>query len=318
MNVTEVVAWLANAHCGNMYPKREEELDKSLPYFEIDKDATGRPKVSMFNYETADNAPRMPYVASYLVQQVLPFVNGDVRGFYNIQLHDSYTYLDEGKDYTNVFTFSKFKGDKGPVLLPDTYMMGNYNNQLRNIVDPYDWESKIRKIVWAGTTTGKRKPADNKRIGTCVWSLNKKHFCDFHITNIAQMTSQDARDAIPRFDEITSEPKSQADQMRYRYQLVMDGNTCPWNMWNYATKSLVMKMNSPEMLWYYPCLQDNTHFVGVDTNTMENCFRHFENNKKDATRIVETANRFVKDMLTPLSTQAYTISLFESIADNRS
>lgn len=317
MNVSESIEWLAKAHSGNMYPKRKEDVDASLPFFEIDKDEFGRHKVIIHNYQSADNAPRMPYVATYISQNVLPFIEGDVRGFYNIQLHDSYTYLQDGKDYTNVFTFAKFKNDKGPVLLPDTYMMGNYNQQLNTIVDPYPWETKLSKVVWAGTTTGKRNPLENERIKMCLWSLNKKHLCDFHITNVAQMDLQTVQDSIPQFNDITSPPISQTEQMKYRYQLVMDGNTCSWNMWNYATQSLVLKASSREMLWYYPCLQDKTHFVDVSTENMEKVVRYYESNKNESRRITDNANRFVKEMLTPLSAQSYTMSLFENIASNK-
>jgi len=318
MNTKETVDWFATAHSGTMYPKRKEELDGRLPYFEIVKNAYDRYDVVGYNYERADNAPRMPYLTEYLKHNVLPFLEGgcDATGCYPVQLHDSYTYLNDGLDYKDVFTFAKYKDDKGPVLLPDMYMIGNWGNAHRTIRDTTPWNDKKKAIVWKGTTTGKRVPKDNERIKMCLWALDKKNFCEFNITNVAQMEPDKVLSQVPRFPEIYGKPMNQEEQMKYRYHLVMDGNTCSWNVWNFLTKSLVFKHKSREMLWYYPLLRDKTHFVEVEKGTIENAFRYYENNGTEAQWITCNANRFSDLMFNPYITQQYTISLFESIAHN--
>ena len=273
----------------------------------------------MFNYETADNAPRMPYIKEYLEHQVFPFVDRscDLTGYYSIQLHDSYTYLDDGKNYDNVFTFAKYKKDKGPVLFPDSYMMGNWGGQHNTLRDDIEWKNKKNKVVWKGTTTGNTDPIKNERIKTCLWSLKHRDICEFNITNVAQMNPGDALQKIPNFRDIFSKQMNQQEQMNYKYHLSMDGNTCNWSVWPYFTKSLVFKYTSSEMLWYYPVFRNETHFVEVDRNSIVKQFDYYENNPREAQFIVENANRFAKEMFNPVVTQRYTINLFESIAHNK-
>jgi hypothetical protein len=125
MNSTETIQYQAQLNAVKCYPKRKEEVNASLPYFEIYKDNYNRYDIRAYNYEKEDNAPRMPYIQNYLKNSILPNVDKqiDVSGFYNIELHDSYTYRNNGLDYSNVLTFAKFKQDKGPVLIPDIYQM---------------------------------------------------------------------------------------------------------------------------------------------------------------------------------------------------
>lgn len=319
MNKKETIEWLADVQSTNMYPKRRDQVNETIPFFEIFRNNFGRYDMNCYNYEQADNAPRMPFVKNYLTHQILPFLSSkcDVSGFYNIQLHDSYCYLNDSKDYTNVFTFTKFKIDKGPVLLPDSYMMGNWGNQLNNISDNLPWESKQSKIIWKGTTTGNTNPKLNQRIKTCLWGLTKPDITEFNITNIAQMSVESVLESVPNFRDIYGQPMNQNEQMKFRYHLSMDGNTCNWSVWPYCTKSLVFKYKSPEMLWYYPIMQNKTHFVEVDIKNMEDQFQYYENNQKEAEFIIKNANEFSKSMFNPLVTQNYTIRIFENISQNR-
>jgi hypothetical protein len=155
MDLTETIEYLAQANSGTCYPKRSvEDIDKRLPYFSLNK-LYGKYEINMFNYEYHDNAPRMPYVLNYLATKVLPFVKGDLSGYYNIQLHDTYTYLNDGHDYKDVLCFGKRKNDKGPVQIPDCYLLNNWGGKYQGWInettcDPLNWKKdKMSKIVFA-------------------------------------------------------------------------------------------------------------------------------------------------------------------------
>lgn len=319
MNQNEAVKFLASSFASRCYPKRLEDVNQELPFFEVKKDDSGRYDATGYNYAGHDNEPRMEYVLQYLKGCVFPNIEKacNIEGYYNIELHDAPTYLNNGKDYKDCLVFAKDKRDKTPVLIPDPYMMGNWGNQLPYINDSMPWDKKLSRLVFCGTTTGNRDPKLNQRIQTCIWALNKKHFCDFYITKIAQMDPEKVFQGVPRFDEVYRKPLSIADQIQYRYHLVMDGNTCRYDVFPYKTNTVVFKHVSNDMLWYYPMLRKGIHFAEVDKNSLENTFMFYQNNPSDASHVMYNANVFAENFFKPLVAQQYTVSLFENIGWNR-
>ena len=328
MNFDEHVSWLARVNSGKCYPKRLDDIDKSLPYFKVSKNMMDKYVCEPFNFETHDNAPRMPYVLRYLLDNVFPYVRGDVSGYYNIQLHDHYSYLKDGKCYDNVLCFGGMKGceigGKWTVQLPDCYFMGNWGGKYDKFWDDAIWENKKKKVVFAGTTTGSREPKENVRINTCLWALDegRDRYCDFWITNIAQMDAKKIFTDLPRFRYVFRPPVPLEEQMKYRYMLGIDGNTCRWNPDVYFMKTLSLCLPSQDTLWYSSMFKDGEHFVEV--NTLENhpksltkTFKYYESNMCDAVRIIENANQLAKMLFNPEVCQKYTIQLFENIVQNK-
>lgn len=320
MNLQESVVYLAQANAQSARRLREEEVNKSIPYFEIYKNDFNRYSTRAFSYKDHDNAPRMDMWCNYLREFIFPNIdpNVNISGFYNIELHDSYTYLDSDKNkYKNVLTFSKFKDDTGPVLIPDPYMIGNYGATLSYtyyIDKEKDISKKLGKACFYGTTTGDRNPKINKRINLCLWGLDNRDICDFAITNIAQMNETDVREAVPRFDEIYQKGQVSIDeQLKYKYHVIPDGNTCRFDVWNYTTNNVVMKYDSKEMLWYYPLLQEDTHYVSVNTSNLRNKIQILENSPQIGQIITYNANKLSQALFRPIIHQMYTINLFENM-----
>lgn len=316
MDIKESISWLASVHSGKCYPKREEDVDKTIPYFELDKSITGKYIFKGYNFETHDNAPRMGFVAYYLTNFVLPYAEGDVTGFYNIQLHDNYTYLNDNKDYTDVLCFGGSKTKKNVVMLPDCYFMGNWDGKYTNFEDNMKFDTKKSKIIFAGTTTGSRVPVLNKRIQTCIWGMDKDA-CDFYITNIAQIEPKRIFSEVSDFKYIYRPPIPLSEQLKYKYHLVLDGNTCRWNPDVFFMNSLAFQMQSNDMLWYYPLLQEGTHYVHVDYTNMLDKYLFYEENVNEAKTIICNAHTLAKKLFTKDVCQQYCIALFENIAINK-
>jgi hypothetical protein len=319
MNTHENIIHLAQHNSRKCYPKRLEEIDQSIPYFQLTKTQLGKYDMKCYAYEKHDNADRMQLWEQYLKNMILPNIdyNVDLTGYFNIQLHDSYTYLNDNKDYKDVLCFSKFKDDKDPILIPDPYFICNWGNMLNNINDEQEWTKKKSKIVFVGTTTGNREPIKNERINLCLWGLNNKDFCDFNITKVAQMNLLDVKSKIPDFDKFYKTNMSIPDQMQYKYQLSIDGNTCKFNVEQYKMSSVVMKYDSREMLWYYPLLQEDVHYVGVNKNNIKEKFDFYNNNPQLAQIMIYNAKKISNNIFRPIIHQMYTVKLFESIALNK-
>jgi hypothetical protein len=327
MDLNDNIRHLAQANSVKCYPKRLEDINKELPYFSLQKKNIGNGyTIQAFNYETHDNAPRMSYVLNYFSLKVFPFVEGDLSGYYNIQLHDTYSYLNDGIDYSDVICFGKRKSDKGPVQIPDCYFLGDWgakyhswkmdNNGGVAGIDSIDWKDKQSKIVFAGTTTGSRDPKTNERIQTCLWARDKPE-CDFYITNIAQIEPRRILQDVPDFKYIYRPPVPMVEQMKYRYQLVIDGNTCRWNPDVYFTNTLAFHYPSNDMLWYYPFLREKQEFVSITKDNLLNKFNYYENNQKEALFIVDNAKHIANKIFNKEVCAQYTIDLFQCIADNK-
>jgi len=316
MNISETIDWLASVNSGKCYPKDFSDINTELPYFKVSKSSDRYYDIQTYNYKTHDNAPRMPYVTDYLKYNVFPYIKGDLTGYYNIQLHDTYTYLDDGKDYKDVLTFGKGKHDKGQVMMPDCFFLGNWGNKYVNFQDNIPWIEKKNKIVFVGSTTGNRNPRLNERINACLWALNHVE-CDFYITNIVQMNPVDVFKNISNIGKILKPPMSLEDQLKYKFMLLIDGNTNKWTCDTFFSRSLSMMMPTNDMLWYYPLLQDGTHYVGVNYDNMINKFNYYLNNPKECDRIITNGNILATELFNEKACQQYLIALFDSIANNK-
>jgi hypothetical protein len=323
MNTADAIINIAQDNGKIFCPLREDDMeDIDLPYFEVYKDKMGvcGYNIRMYNYEKHDNAPRMPYYCDYLLKNIFPNVNTecDLSGFYPIELHDSYSYLNNNKCYDNVLTFSKVKKDKYPVLIPDPFQIGNYGGRL-GLNDPVKWENKTDKIGFFGVTTGNKEPLKNERLKICKWSLSNRDISDLYITKIAQIEPKKVYDAYPEFKQMYCSPKSQEDQYNYRFLLSADGNTASYDRlcWIMKSRSHLFKYNSDDVLWYYSLIQENTHFTGVTTDTMREKYNFFVNNPQQSQFIISNANRFIKTYITPINVMLYTTYLFENFAENK-
>ena len=317
MNLQDSVMYLA--HMNSRYsPRREDEVDKSIPYFQIHKNDMQRYDITSYGYTLHDNAPRMQLWESYLKTYIFPNINPtvDISGYYNIELHDSYTYLNNGKDYKNVLCFSKFKNDTAPILIPDPYMICNYGG-MNDINDDLDWSKKKNKVVFCGTTTGNQDPSKNERLKLCQWSLSNRNWCDFYITKVAQMQNKDVHAKIPEFFEFYRDPLSIQEQLQYKYHLAVDGNTCRFDTWYYKANNVVLKYDSKEMLWYYPLLQNEVHYFDVNKDNMKSKIEFLNNNPQNAYCTIYNAKKLSQMLYRPIVHQMYTIHLFENMAQNK-
>jgi hypothetical protein len=71
------------------------------------------------------------------------------------------------------------------------------------------------------------------------------------------------------------------------------------------------------MLWYYPVLQHNTHYVGVNKGNIIDTMNYYNNNQNDAKRIVKNAQEFVSTYIKSINHQMYMKYLLEYAAENK-
>jgi len=312
MDNFETITYLGTEQGKRLKPiETPEELKKGVPWFRIQ----GREVTSFGGHIGHDNADRLPFFTQYLTTNVLPHVEALAKldGYYNIELHDTYSYLKNGIDYRNCLTWSKRKEDRDVILLPDLYHICNFGDKLQKHVDTLDWASKpCDRIGFWGTTTGERDPKKNERLKMCDWSVDHPE-TEFYITKVAQMDAKDVQTAYPRFDEFSSASISPETMFDYKFLLDIPGNTCSWDRVPLVlnSKSLLFKMPCRDMCFYYPLLHSGTHFASVNTFNMLNQRKFYLSNPRIARFMTECANKFATDFLHARHALMYTVGLFE-------
>lgn len=319
MNTLECIADLARQNGKRAGPKRlEDVVGKGIPYISIERSG-GRWVCTGHGHTGHDNEQRMDLYVAYMNHAILPNIREvDIGGYYNIELHDSYTYLGRERGmYRDCLVFSRFKDDTGPVAIPDPYMVGNWGGGLAEIEDNLPWEEKKDVVCFYGTTTGNRDPRQNRRIQMCLWATGRDSY-DFKINNIAQMTPADILGAGVDLGKIyTAHRVGVAEQMKNRFMFLPDGNTCKFDVWNWKTGVLGLKDESKDVMWYGPMMRDGEHFVEVNEKTMENERLYYNANPTEAKRITCNANRLADEIFKPMAHMYYTTTLFQEMALNR-
>lgn len=312
MNTQETVVHLGQLAGSKLCILDEETVNKSLPYFSIDKQRN----VACFHYQHHDNADRMLFIKGLLENYILKSIDCkfNLEGFYNIELHDTYSYLTNSQTYNNCLVWSKRKQDHHVVLMPDLYQIANYNGALAK-EDPYKWNEKSNRACFFGTTTGNTNPLVNERIQCCLWAKDKS-FCDMYITKVAQIPVQELIQKIPNFNDIIHPPVSPLDMFKYKYLVDIPGNTCSWDRVPTIlnSRSLLLKMPCNDMCWYYPLLHDTEHYVETTKEKLQEHMHFFDNNQHHAQSIITRANMFVKHYLTQSNALLYMKSMFEQAA----
>lgn len=296
-----------------------EDLNQDLPYFSIEKNGDCIYKLRGYNYEHHDNADRMHFILNYFSTMILKYISNDVdlTGFYNIELHDSNSYLDQSKQYKNCLVWCKNKSDNDVVLLPDLYHMTGYGGKLNTGPDQTKWHAKRNDVAFFGTTTGDTNPALNARLQYCEKALTSplKEVCDFHITNVAQMKEADIVNYYgqEKWNIMKHQWVPHTYLYNYKFNLDIPGNTASWDRVPVVlnSKSLLFKSYCHDMCFYYPLLQENVHYVSTpDAKSIIDKRTFFLSNDNQHQLIIDNANKFARDVLTPNTALRYAISLF--------
>jgi hypothetical protein len=291
-----------------------EVQDKDVPILVIRK-VESTYVVGFKNAEKHPAGYRMPGVAAFVKSLVLPLVNMDVSGEYQFEPHDA---MREPKK-TPTLCFARDPKCENAINFPDYYQMFDYQGLLKR-KDSINFEDKIPKVLFAGTTTGPLDPAKNRRVQACLWAPNEKF--DFSLTSVCQMTPEKLREHCgSKLDKMCKEYVEHEEHFRSRYLLNIEGNTCCWSRLPMimSTNSLTLHMDTfPETLWYYPLLESGKHYVSVDEiESLPEIFSKCEERPEKCKEISANARAFVEEHCNSTAAAVYAARLFEALTKKR-
>lgn len=175
-----------------------------------------------------------------------------------------------------IFVFAKHPSGSSHILMPDFEALTGYPQVLpatRRGSEKYPWENKRAKCIWRGATTGSDFSAKDflelSRSKFVQMSLEHPELIDARFTKLVQC--KDPKHVKKKFNNHFGSYLSIEEQLQYKYQLILDGNTCPYSKlyWGLFSNALLLKEETGSVQWYYSALKPRIHYLPVGKNLIE-------------------------------------------------
>jgi hypothetical protein len=210
-----------------------------------------------------------------------------------------------------VFAFAKNVASKSIVLIPDFEALSGNSRFMKGMkrgMKKYPWEQKESKAFWRGSMTGGSFNSENfllfPRTVAVSASLKFPYILDCRF-------SQTLEDELikERFAQYFASYSSVADHLKYKYQLLIDGNSSAYSgaYWRLFSDCLVLKQSSQNIQWYYGGLQPYVHYIPLQGN-LEDLVEKIEwaiAHEKEALQMAKNATEFAQKNLNLLSIYQY-------------
>lgn len=211
-----------------------------------------------------------------------------------------------------IFVFSKkIYSNKGSVLIPDHSTLSlqeKFHQEIDVGKKAYPWPSKESKVFWRGATTdGFYSTNDLEQYPRFRLVVLNKKFPDlidakFHeISQFKNIFEKFKLYLLFKFNDLLDEKRSISEHLKYKYQILIDGNTSSWTRgyWQLMSDCLMLKQTSDNIQWYYQALQPYVHYVPIknDVSDLIEKVKWAEEHQNEVLQIIKNANQFSKDNL---------------------
>ena len=223
-----------------------------------------------------------------------------------------------------VFGFQREAGSANPQL-PDIDFLVNDFYQDRSNADPLGFAEKTPTAVFAGSTTG-----GNLLTLQAVQSLSPPRLraaqyfvghpsVDFRLPKIVQTATPEVRMLLEAQPYCRKPHLPWAELLRHRFIISMDGNgaTCSRVVLALMSNSVLLKYDSPHVLYYFAGLQPWVHYVPVgEDRDVDMILDMADRDPALFERIAANGRAFVRQFLGREQAMRYTAMLLELFAAN--
>ena len=221
---------------------------------------------------------------------------------------------------TPVFSFQK-ASEFTNILLPDVDFLAEDFYEAESaygLSEDRGYSEKVANAVFAGSSTGAGTITAEKLDRNEVPRVRAARFfkddprVHFSIPNLVQCQNQTIEQRL-RDEKLGTDRWSWHDQLKYRFLISMDGNgaTCSRIYIALKSNSILLKYQSPHLLYYFRGLQPDVHYVDIarDTEVIEAV--EVELLHRDYHRpIAAAATEFATNFLSRPAVELYTKELF--------
>ena len=221
-----------------------------------------------------------------------------------ITLHDALDGVDLGGP---VCAFAKNIHSDHIVLIPDfEALTGNFVflKEVKQGKEKYSWDQKIPQVFWRGASTGGVVTITNfselPRSSAIRFSLGFPALVNARFTSLVQCI--EPMSIKEKFADYFGEVVSVRDHLKYKYQLLIDGNTCAYSRayWQLFSDSVILKQQSDNTQWYYRALVPCVHYIPLN-HALDDLIEKVQwaiSHDDDAKTISLNAQRFANENLT--------------------
>ena len=226
---------------------------------------------------------------------------------------DCVVYLGDGFDgwardcAAPVLAFSKRSDvDKSALLVPDPLTLAGSGGLRREVATgstAHPWDSKQDKAFWRGATTGGPHTLENyeRSVRFRLVELSRRNpslidaaFTAFHTCSPEVEALAVARGYMGGYVGI-------AGHFRYRYQVLVDGFTSPWQryFWGLYGNSVLLKQSSDLRGWFDAGVEPWVHYVplAADLADLPDVVAWARDNDQNIWEIMSRARQFATDNL---------------------
>jgi hypothetical protein len=240
---------------------------------------------------------------------------------FDIYLGDGFTGWSAGNP-APVFAFSKHRTDDPTALvLPDPMTLGSaaaLRSEVASGNARYEWPAKIAKAFWRGSTTGDLLAPENYRQNVRFRLVEvaarypdeiDARFTGSHPSCSAEAWSQ------ANASGFVGEPVPISEHMRFRYLVLVDGFTSPWQryFWCMHANSTIFKQDSNIDAWFDSQCTPMVHYIPVasDFGDLPLKVMFARNNDGLARQIAANANEFARGELTDERVRAFVLTYLQ-------
>lgn len=215
-------------------------------------------------------------------------------------------YYSLDKTLAPTLVFSKNKEIDNQILIPDLDAFNNYagiGNQIEVASEQYHWGNKINKAFWRGATTGGDFNTEEwfklARAKLVLLSLRNSRYLNAKFSLFVQ--GAESNPGMLQQPRLRGKAVAQADSLKYKFLIDVDGNTCSWQRmyWILLSNSLLLKQVTNNIEWYYGILKPYEHYIPVkeDLSDLLEKIDWAKSNDINAQRIAENATELARKNL---------------------
>jgi hypothetical protein len=223
-------------------------------------------------------------------------------------------------DDVPIFAFQKSSGSHA-ILLPD---IDAINNQFYNgkFDDAVAYNEKLDSAVFVGATTGGRHTIDsvrqlvNQRLRLGVFFRGNPDV-DFRLPLIVQCDSEETKEAIRELGFGVG-GAGWVEQLRHKFLISVDGNgaTCSRVAIALKSNSVLLKVFSDKILYYFPALIPYEHYIPIHSpGEVLKIIDAEKRNPGICSAIAESGRKFFESYVAAEPATKYTAMILERYSD---
>ena len=205
-----------------------------------------------------------------------------------------------------MITYGRQIEDSFTMLIPDPAYIGSYGykedlEDLAKIDEAVPWEKKLPVVFWRGASSGTGTGMELPRVKLCVKAagLADQSRIDIALSKVVNTYDTELVSIVSQFP-ILKKPVPFEGFLNFRYQIDVDGMSCAWRSFylKLASKCCVLKVQSPNLQWYYDRLVPWKHYIPIfsDCSDLEEAVAWCAAHDDACREIGEAGSAFIADM----------------------